>query len=224
MGCELTRCEQWLHTENHVEGKGGNVRARSQGLENVSFGTMDATQPFDFSDATFDLVNGRFLIGFLTKAAWPALIQEGQRVLRPGGVLRLTETDWLGPTNSPAFERLQALSAEMYARLPGERSFSPDHRTYGITPMLTGFLREAGFVDIRYKAHAIDFSAGTEAWADVYTNAEVVFQLIRTPLIQLGLTTAQDVDHLFQQMQGEARLASFRGMWYFLTAWGKKKE
>ena len=38
----------------------------SQGLENATFRVMDATGPLDFPDATFDLVNLRFAVGFLT--------------------------------------------------------------------------------------------------------------------------------------------------------------
>ncbi len=199
-----------------------NARAQTQGLTNASFGVMDVTGPLDFSDHSFDLVNGRFLIGFLSKAGWPELIRECTRILRPGGILRLTETDWLGPTNSPAFERLSALSAQLYTRLPGERSFSPDGRTYGITPMLTGFLREAGYHHISYRAHAIDFSAGTQGWSDVYRNAEVVFQLIKGQLIAQELTTEEEFRQIFQQMQIDAYSHDFRAIWYFLTVWGER--
>ena len=199
-----------------------NARARTQKLPNVSFGVMDVLQPLDFSTDSFDLVNGRFLIGFLSKANWQKLLGECTRILRPGGVLRLTETDWLGPTTSLAFEQLTALSAQFYARQPGNRSFSPDARTYGITPMLAGFLRDLGYQNIHSKAHAIDFSAGAAGWTDLYRNAEIVFQLIKEPLISYGLITPEEFDRLFQQMQIDAHSNSFRGIWYFLTVWGEK--
>jgi ubiquinone/menaquinone biosynthesis C-methylase UbiE len=199
-----------------------NARARARQLANTSFGVIDVTSPLDFSDNSFDLINGRFLIGFLTKASWSQLVSECRRILRPGGILRLTETDWLGPTNSLAFERLTALSAQLYTRLPGNRSFSPDGRTYGITPMLTGFLRDAGFQDIRYKAHAVDFSAGTEGWSDVYRNSEVVFELIKDQFVNFGLATSDEVNDLLQQMKIDAYSSDFRAIWYFLTVWGEK--
>ncbi len=198
------------------------ARAGARQLTNISFELMDATQTLDFPDHSFDLVNGRFLIGFLTKASWPRLISECVRVLRPGGIVRLTETDWLGPTNSLAFERLTALSSRLYALLPGNRSFSPDGRTYGITPMLTGFLRDAGYQDIGYKAHVVDFSAGTAAWSDVYRNSEIVFELIKDHFVKFGLATSDEVNDLLQQMKIDAYKDDFRAIWYFLTVWGEK--
>src|SRR5690242_21921720 len=46
------------------------ARARSQRLSNASFGVMDITQPLDFSDNTFDLINARFLAGVIHSEAW----------------------------------------------------------------------------------------------------------------------------------------------------------
>jgi hypothetical protein len=37
--------------------------------------------------------------------AWPVLIQECMRITRPGGIIRLTEFDTYGTTNSPAVEK-----------------------------------------------------------------------------------------------------------------------
>ncbi|GCE20642.1 hypothetical protein KDK_44420 [Dictyobacter kobayashii] len=67
--------------------------ANSQDLRNISFDVMDTTQRLDFPDHSFDLVNGRLLSSFLRKDAWVGLFQECKRILRPGGVLRITETD-----------------------------------------------------------------------------------------------------------------------------------
>ena len=58
---------------------------KSQGLSNVQFVVMDATQPLRFPDNTFDLVNGRILTGFLSTHQWSALLQECARITRPGG-------------------------------------------------------------------------------------------------------------------------------------------
>src|SRR5258708_33749232 len=40
--------------------------AREQGYENGNFPLMDATQPFDFQDATFDLSNAHTIVGFMS--------------------------------------------------------------------------------------------------------------------------------------------------------------
>ncbi len=68
-----------------------NTRARTQLLSNVSFGVMDITRTFEVPDQSFDLVNARFLAAVLKREAWLPFLSECHRVLRPGGLLRLTE-------------------------------------------------------------------------------------------------------------------------------------
>src|SRR5947209_14425138 len=79
-----------------------NARARTQQLPNASFGVMDITRPLEFPDASFDLVNARFLFAVLKRDAWSPFLDECTRVLRPGGILRLTESVDFGYTNSAA--------------------------------------------------------------------------------------------------------------------------
>src|ERR1019366_6732661 len=65
-----------------------NARARSQNLLNASFEVLDITKPLTFADASFDLINARFLFAALPTAAWPTFLAECTRMLRPGGILR----------------------------------------------------------------------------------------------------------------------------------------
>ena len=53
----------------------------------MRFLEADATERLDFPDASFDLVNARLVNAFLSRQDWPRLIQEGFRLLRPGGIL-----------------------------------------------------------------------------------------------------------------------------------------
>src|SRR5271167_1274627 len=78
--------------------------ARASGLDNALFQVMDASAPLAFPDGSFDLVNGRFLVGFLTQAQWPTVIGEMVRVCCSRGIIRLTESEW-GGTNSPSYEQ-----------------------------------------------------------------------------------------------------------------------
>jgi len=143
-----------------------HAQAEVQGLNNARFLVMDATKPLDFPDNSFDLVNARFMIGFLRPALWPQLIQECRRITTANGAICLTEPDNLGTTSSPAFERMFAWTARAF-KLTG-RSFSPEGHDFGITPKLGYFLRQAGYHNIRQTAHVIDFSAGEEAHEGTY--------------------------------------------------------
>src|SRR5579884_2554771 len=80
-----------------------NGFVRVEGLDNAQFQIMDATQPLAFPDGSFDVVNARFMVGFLRRSAWPGVVRELARVTRPGGRIILTECDQTGTTNSEAY-------------------------------------------------------------------------------------------------------------------------
>jgi ubiquinone/menaquinone biosynthesis C-methylase UbiE len=197
-----------------------NARARTQQLPNASFGVMDITEPLDFADGAFDLVNARYLFGALPRKAWTAFIEECTRLLRPGGILRLTEPVDIGITTSPALEQLNALAVK--AMWLAGYGFSPDGRTLGVTTMLPRLLCRAGYQNIRHRAHVHPFSEETGTWADYYRNTEIVFQTIPPLLIQTGVTTQEEVDRLYQQMLIEIHQHDFCGMSHTVTTLGYK--
>src|SRR6266700_2334620 len=102
------------------------VRLKVQKLENASFQVMSALKPLDFPDASFDLVNARTIAGFMLPASWPAFLQECMRITRPGGIIRLTETDDFGTSNSPALEKFTKLA--VHVGHSAGRTFNPEAR------------------------------------------------------------------------------------------------
>ena len=75
---------EWAATYPHIEAWGVDIStlmieyaqqtAQAAGLTNAHFLEMDVSKPLDsFADQSFDLVNVRYLIGFLPAARWPAL-------------------------------------------------------------------------------------------------------------------------------------------------------
>ncbi len=198
-----------------------HARALSQGLYNASFEVMDALQPLEFSDNTFDLVNARYLTWFVPGKDWPRLLKECMRVLRPGGVLRITETDGGGMTNSPAYERLQAMTLQMIWQ-GGKFGFSPDGQRPWITHVLASLLRQAGYRGVRTKAHALDVSAKEEGWDCFYQQCVVIFTELRAAYIDNGLISEHEFDEIIRQVEVEILADNFSGVWYHLTAWGRK--
>jgi SAM-dependent methyltransferase len=196
-----------------------NAQARVQGLNNASFQVMDIQKPLDFPDGSFDLVNARF-INFLPAAAWPQLMQEVGRITRPGGVIRLTESEWWYFTNSPAMENLNAMIIRAL-KLQGE-SFSQSGRFTGVLPMLGRFLLDAGCVNVNYRSHVIDYSYGTEAHEGFRHDAAIVFKLFQPFIVRMGVATQEEVNQLYEQMQLEMAKDDFRGLMLPLTAWGEK--
>ena len=148
--------------------------ARSQGLPNISFEEMDLTQPFAFADASFELINARFIVGFLTKASWPALLAECRRVLAPGGILLLSEAE-RGISTSPALQQLEGwLTRALYEQ---GRTFSVDGQTIGIVHMLKRLLEQAGFVVIEQHPFLLDASVGSPLYVSSFREFEMTYAL-----------------------------------------------
>jgi SAM-dependent methyltransferase len=194
-----------------------NAQARVRGLKNVSFKVMDAQQPLDFPDDSFDLVNARF-IAFLGPSVWPKLTQEFKRITRAGGEIRLTESEWT-MTSSPSHEQMYGMFYRAMKQVG--QSYSPDGRIYDITPMLGGFLRKLGCSTIQHKAHAIDFSIGTPDYEGFRRDWMVFAKLIQPFLISQGMSTQEEMDRLYSQIELEMLQEDYRGIMYVLTVWGE---
>lgn len=186
---------------------------------NAHFQTMDILKPLDFPDRSFDLVNMRFIFGFMKSSAWPTFLQECRRILRPGGVLTMYEAE-LNLTNSLAFEQLSGFFAQALFR--AGQSFSPDGRHIGITLMLGQLLADAGFEHLQQEFHGSDLSAGTEFHQDLYEDFRVLFHLAQPFLLKMGVTTAEEFGRLYHQMLNDLRSSRFRSLGFGLRAWGYK--
>ncbi|GAC1381518.1 MAG: hypothetical protein NVSMB33_08220 [Ktedonobacteraceae bacterium] len=197
------------------------ARARTQGLENnTTFEVMDATRRLKFPDQCFDLINCRFLVGFMAPANWPDLLHECIRITRPGGFIRLTECDDLGPTNSSAFERLAAIGSLAFKK--AGRSFSPEAKGAGITPMMTHFLSRAGYQPVEMRPYVIDYSAGTAAHVSMYENWRAGFKLLQPFVVKMEVVTSEEAEELYQQALAEMMSDDFRALWYFLSVVGQR--
>lgn len=197
------------------------ARARTQKRLNASFHVMSINDALEFDDASFDLINARALAAAIPGSRWESLIVECWRILRPGGILRLTEPVDLGVTNSPAYERTASLSLQACQR--AGYGFSIDGRSFGLTHILPGLMRKVGFQHVQPHAHVIEFSSGTEAWMDFYRNSEIGFYLGKAFLVKMGLITQKEADALYQQTMLEMNFETFRGMLHSVSFWGYKQ-
>jgi len=196
------------------------ARAKTQRLSNASFKIMDITQPLAFAAGTFDLVNARFLFSVLLQEQWPVFIAECTRLLRPGGVLRLTELMDGGATNSPAKEQLHGFFCQALQQV--RHGFSVNGRNIGVTIILPRMLRKAGYEHVQHFMHAQEVSADTENYAMFYRNSEITYQLAKPLFINTGATNEEDFDQIYKQMLIELGSQEFTGMWHYMTAVGTK--
>lgn len=192
-----------------------NTRAQAERLP-ARFAVMDATALLAFPDASFDLINSRFIIGFLRQSGWISLLTECYRLLRPGGIMRVTEAE-VTLSTSTSVQTWVNWIAEALSRL-GKGS-----RSGGSTIDLKPKLADVGFERINHCTHAIDFSYGQPACETLLENLVQVLAL-QNFLTPLGIATKEQVVELAKQIHGLERDSEFCGYWVLFTVWGYKPE
>ena len=198
-----------------------HAASQAEHVSNISFQSLDITKPWELlADASFDLVNARLMIGFLTDEKWQHVVAEMLRVLVPGGTMILTETDSGGHTNSPAIE---TLSSYVYisSRQAGLSQHPLAHHM-GITPLLGRYLQQAGAIEIQQEAHVVDFSAGGPAHRTVAEDFRIGYRLMQPYILRQNLATQEELDTLYQQLLDALDAPDFRALIYLLRIWGKK--
>ena len=223
-GWALDLAQKYQHLQvQGIDVDGGMIdyattQARAGGVDNATFRVMNAIEPLDFPDNTFDLVNARFLAGFVPRNGWSQVIMELRRILRPGGIIRWTEQEWTGTSSS--FEQVEAYTFQAMRR--AGQLLAADERHTGITPLMRRFLSDAGFINVREVAHALDFSAGTGVQRAYAQDLWIGTVLLQPFHLALGVATQQELDDLQQHVQEELLSDDFYAVWFLLTALGTK--
>jgi ubiquinone/menaquinone biosynthesis C-methylase UbiE len=201
-----------------------NTQACDQQLTNASFGVVDLTcPPFDFSDATFDLITASFLCSRLEEAEFPPLLSECHRLLKPGGWLRLMECE-AGWSSSAAIETLSGHYAQALTRaglhpIPANRMHDLDGKG-----AMRSMLAQAGFQVYAAYRYRLSFSAYEEAYASMRQVISVFFELIQPFVLRMQVTSEEAYCELVRQAACEIRLPFFEGHWHLLALWGHKGE
>lgn len=192
-------------------------QAAAQGVsDRVEFHVMDALRMLEFPDQFFDLVNQRLGQGYLRTWDWSKLLQEYQRVCRPGGVIRITEGEnGYQNSTSPALSRLGKLG--IMAPYQAGHLFTPEPD--GLLKELAGLLQKAGLQDVQTRAYELHFRAGT---SEGHLFAEDMKHIFRTglPFLRKWTQIPDDYEDLYQQMLREMQQPGFAATWSLLTAWG----
>ena len=198
-----------------------NIQARDRQLEHLvkHFRVDNLVGPFAFPDASFDLISTQFLSKVLFRDAWPDMVGECWRLLRPGGRLRLTDFE-VGESNAPAHEELWSLFI-LAMRLAG-RSFSPGDRHLGLLCEMEPMLIDAGFQDTLCFGHMINYSSGAPLHEEWKKDFLILSKGVQPMLVKMGVATQEHVDMLHQQQQIEMGLQNFHGILPMLTVWGRK--
>ncbi len=192
------------------------AQAEAQGVsDRVQFRTMDALRMLEFPTDFFDLVNQRFGASFLRKWDWPKLLQEYQRVSRPGGVIRVTEGDMAMESPSPALTRLFEIALDAFHQ--AGHHFTPGNK--GVTGDLALLLRQNGLQQVQTHTYTPEYRAGTPEGQRFYEDMRLLFRTM-APFLRKWTRVPDDYETLYQQALSEMQQPDFVARGSMLTAWG----
>jgi len=194
------------------------AQATALQLTNATFTVGNLLKPLPFPDHHFDIVNARFLT-FVPTTSWDQLLQECYRILKPGGLIRLTESE-AALSNSPAFEKLTLMVVQALNK--AGQGFSPNGHALSVTAMLRSFLENNGFQEVRERPTMINASYGQEFHEFQYQNYVIGSSMILPFLVKYDITTPTEFEQVFEQMRHEMQKRSFCSMNFLVTAWGEK--
>jgi len=195
-------------------------KAVQTNVSNARFLEGNILDPLEFPDDFFDLVNARFLVAVLKTDRWAGFVRECLRLTRPGGRVRLTESDTPGHTNKAAGQKFARWIIQVFHQGGYGLAVTPDSPL--ITPMLEPLLREAGCQQVQQQASTLDFSFGTDFYTSQYQNYRVAYKQAQPLFVQMGVATQQEVETAYDELLTEMEDEDFQGTWSFLTVLGQK--
>ena len=194
------------------------AQAKALQLDNrVEFHQMDALCHLEFPNEYFDLVNVRFVVSWLRTWDWPKFLQQCQRVTRPSGVVRVTESMLVGESTSPALTHLCQLTIE--ALHQSGHLFAPEGD--GLTKELPRLLRQHGLQDVQTRSHPLEYRAGTPAGQFLLEDTKRLYRLV-LPFLQKWTRVPDNYEEIYQQMLHELQQPDFVSTGLILTAWGTR--
>jgi len=191
-------------------------QAEKEGVsERVEFHSMDALRMLEFPSAYFDLVNLRLGGSWLRTWDWPKLLQEFARVTRRGGTVRLTESDAIIESNSPAL----MLGSEVFCTslIQAGHLFTPDR--LGLVNELPALLSRHGFKQLQTRSYTLEYRAGTPEWRSFFEDMKRVMHTF-APFVQKLGNLPKNFDEVIQQAIEDMQRPDFLATWKLVTAWG----
>ncbi len=192
-------------------------QAKAEGVDDrVEFQVMDALRMIEVSKQSFDLLNQRFGWSYLRTWDWPNLLAKYMYATRPGGIVRITESDVFGVTNSLALTQLFELARD--ALHNAGHTFTRERD--GVTRELPDMLQRNGFQDIKSRSFTFRYQRDTPMIEIFLEDMELTFRTM-LPFLRKWTKLPENYDDLYQQAVREMHDPGFITDWETITVWGK---
>lgn len=183
--------------------------------DRVEFHVMDVLRSTEFPHQRFDLLNQRLGWSYLRTWDWPDLLVTYQNVTRPGGVIRITESDVLGTSTSPALTQLYDLARN--ALYQAGHLFTPEQD--GVTGKLSDLFHIHGIKDVQTRVTSIEYIHGTEMIESFFEDIKLLFRTLE-PFIRKWSRIPDNYDEIYHQAIDEIQQPSCRTTGRLVTVWG----
>jgi ubiquinone/menaquinone biosynthesis C-methylase UbiE len=187
--------------------------------DRVEFHCMDALCLLEFPDDHFDLVNQRLGSSFLRSWDWMKILQEYKRVVSPGGIVRITESDMVTESSSQAFVRFN----EIVFQALDQAGHFLDHRPDGVTCELVHVLSQQGLQNIQTHAHQVEYRMGTPQGQRYFEDTRYATRTLQ-PFLHKWVRVPDDFESICRQMLDDMQQPNFFSIWRLLTVWGTAPE
>jgi ubiquinone/menaquinone biosynthesis C-methylase UbiE len=185
--------------------------------DRVEFHLMDALGHLEFPAEYFSLVNQRSGISWMRKWDWPRLLQEYQRVLCAGGVVRITEVNGALESPSPALARLWDMGAQAFYQAGLSFTLSGD----GLDEEIVRLLVRYGLEEVQIRAYTLEYRAGTVEGQLFVEDMLSLFHTMK-PFLQKWVRLPGNYEAIYQQMAREIQEPNFVATARLSTIWGTK--
>ncbi len=186
--------------------------------ERVEFRVMDVLRILDRPLDYFDLINLRRGGTYLRTWDWPKVLLELQYMTRPGGVIRVTETDMVGSSNSEAFNLINELLVQTFYQ--AGYLFAPNRN--GLLSELPRLFQQHGIRNVQTRSHTLEFRGDTPA-GKAFIEGAMLGMRVTMPFIQKWTRLPDDFEAISQQAFADMQQPDFVATWKLLTVWGNRE-
>src|SRR5262249_37735001 len=135
---------------------------------------------------------------------WAKILFEYQRVVRQGGIIRITEPSTVMESNSPALMMLDGILVETYHRSGRLFTSSSD----GIAREVVRLMTQHGIDDVKFCVHTVVFRAGTAECQDFYEDMRYFFR-VALPFFHKWTRVPSNYHEIYQQALAEMKQPGF---------------